>query len=110
MKLEDIRSGLARTPMHRYDDLAARSSSAPPRVHGAYSWWQSPQALPGVPATAHPTDSSLELLYVGIAPANASSQSSLRKRLANHHRSPIGSSTFRRTLTAFLWELSTGTE
>ena len=60
-------------------------------------------ALPGVPGTPHPT-APLELLYVGIAPRDGASRSNLRKRLANHHRSAIGSSTFRLDLAAFLWE------
>ena len=46
----------------------------------------------------------MELLYVGTAPRDAKSKSHLRKRLGNHHRAAIGSSTFRLDLTAFLWE------
>lgn len=91
------------TPMRTYDDLASRSPTAPAKAPGFYAWWQTPGALPGVPGTPHPS-APLELLYVGIAPRDATSKSNLRKRLANHHRSAIGSSTFRLDLAAFLWE------
>lgn len=90
-------------PMHVYDDLAARSRSAPPEVPGFYAWWQTPGALPGVPGSPHPS-APFELLYVGIAPRDGRSKSNLRKRLSNHHRAAIGSSTFRLDLAAFLWE------
>lgn len=103
MTTAEIVAALQATPMRTYDDLASRSLTPPPKVPGFYAWWQTPGALPRVPATPHPT-TPLELLYVGIAPQDATSASSLRKRLANHHRSAIGSSTFRLDLTAFLWE------
>jgi hypothetical protein len=89
--------------MRTYDDLAPRSPTAPPSVPGFYAWWQIPGALPGVPGTPHPL-ARLELLYVGVAPRDAESRSHLRRRLGNHHRAPVGSSTFRLDLAAFLWE------
>lgn len=103
MTATQIAAALQATPMWTYDDLASRSPTAPAKAPGFYAWWQTPNALPTVPGTAHPT-APLELLYVGIAPNNATSKSNLRKRLTNHHRSAIGSSTFRFDLTAFLWE------
>ncbi len=49
----------------------------------------------------------LHLLYVGIAPSSAAGLKArrprnLRRRLRNHCRGPIGSSTLRRSLTALL--------
>lgn len=102
MSVEEIAAALSAQPLHSVDDLASGSPEAPPRVAGFYSWWQLPGALPGVDATPHPAG-DFELLYLGIAPANATSKSSLRKRLAKHHRGAIGSSTFRFCLAAFLW-------
>jgi hypothetical protein len=61
--------------------------------------------LPGVSGVPHPTDPSFELLYVGTVPKDETSKSNLRKRLGNHHRAAIGSSTFRLDLTAFLWQV-----
>lgn len=104
MDIKSIVAGLQAQPFHLYDDLAARSHTAPPATHGLYAWWQSVGALPGVPGTPHPNDPSVELLYVGTAPNGLSSKSHLRKRLGNHHRAAIGSSTFRLDLTAFLWQ------
>lgn len=101
--IAEIVRALQTLPMRSYDELAPRSSTAPPTKQGFYAWWQTPGALPGVPGTAHPS-AKLELLYVGIAPKDAGSRSNLRQRLANHHRAAIGSSTFRLDLTAFLWE------
>ena len=55
--------------------------------------------------TPHPEDPGFELLYVGTAPQDGTSKGDLRKRLDNHHRAAIGSSTFRLDLTAFLWQI-----
>jgi hypothetical protein len=101
----EIVAALQTLPFRRYDNLAARSPTAPPETHGLYAWWQSAEALPGVSGTPHPADPDFELLYVGTAPKDGSSKSNLRKRLGNHHRAAIGSSTFRLDLTAFLWEV-----
>ncbi len=99
-----IVAALQAQPFRSYDDLAAGSLIAPRKTHGLYAWWQATGALPGVPGTPHPTDITVELLYVGTAPKDATSKSNLRKRLGNHHRAAIGSSTFRLDLTAFLWQ------
>jgi hypothetical protein len=103
LTIAEIVAALQATPMRAYDDVASRSLTAPGKVSGFYAWWQTPGALPGVPGTPHPA-APLELLYVGIAPQDATSKSNLRKRLTNHYRSAIGSSTFRLDLTAFLWQ------
>lgn len=100
-----IVEALGLIPMRGYDDLAPRSAQGPPKASGFYAWWQTPAALPAVPGEPHPSeDLDLELLYVGVAPRDARSKSDLRKRLANHHRAAVGSSTFRLDLAAFLWE------
>jgi hypothetical protein len=101
----EIVAALQNLTFRSYDDLAARSSTAPPQHHGLYAWWQSAGALPGFHGTPHPEDSGFELLYVGTAPKDATSKSNLRRRLGNHHRAAIGSSTFRLDLTAFLWQV-----
>lgn len=104
MEVEPVIAALQAVPMRFFDDLATRSPTAPPKGSaGFYAWWQCPDALPGVPGTPHRSE-PLELLYVGIAPVDARSRRSLRERLSNHHRSAIGSSTFRLVLTSFLWE------
>ena len=104
MTIDEVIAALAAQPFHSYTDLGARSPTAPPKAPGLYAWWQTPAALPGVPGTPHPTDPAFELLYFGTAPKDAMSKSNLRKRLGNHHRSAIGSSTFRLDLAAFLWK------
>lgn len=104
MTVDELIAALITPPFHRYDDLAAQSPAAPPATHGLYAWWQVAGALPGIPGTPHPTDPEVELLYVGTAPQDSDSKSHLRKRLSNHHRAAIGSSTFRFALAALLWE------
>ncbi len=99
---QSIAAALTVLPMRAFDDLAVGASGLPPEEHGFYAWWQTPDALPSVAATPHPT-ADLELLYVGIAPRESGSASNLRKRLAKHHRGTIGSSTLRLSLTGFLW-------
>lgn len=99
----EVVDALQALPMRTFGALASRAPDAPPTGPGFYAWWQTPGALPGITATRHPS-AELELLYVGIGPQGAASRSNLRKRLAKHHRGAIGSSTFRFTLTAFLWE------
>jgi hypothetical protein len=103
MSPDAIAAALASLPMRSYDELASRSLTRPPAAPGFYAWWQRPGAVPGVPGTRHPT-AQLELLYLGIAPDSESSKSNLRTRLGQHHHAAVGSSTFRRALTAFLWQ------
>lgn len=103
MMVPDVVAALRRTPMRSYDELAAGSPTAPEQVPGMFAWWQRPGALPGVPGVRHP-EASLELLYVGAAPREVGSRGHLRKSLARMHRGPIGTSTFRFHLSAFLWK------
>jgi hypothetical protein len=103
MDAADIAAALTALPMHAFDDLADDAGSPPPTAAGFYAWWQTPDALPGVIATPHPS-TDLELLYVGIAPGKATSARKLVDRLGNHHSGAIGSSTLKFSVTAFLWE------
>ena len=77
-----------------------------PRLAGVYAWWFS-KVPDGVPHEGVIERDNLLLLYVGIAPRRPSavggvSKRTLRNRLLNHCRGPIGSSTLRRTLVAIL--------
>jgi hypothetical protein len=75
-----------------------------PKTHGVYAWWMSPEAIPGLQGPAHPAE-QLELLYVGIAPKDAQSKATLRSRIRGQHLGGnIGSSTFRQSLAALLFE------
>lgn len=77
-----------------------------PERPGFYAWWVVPGGLPGVPYHPHPNrKADLGLLYVGIAPNSATSQQTLRSRvLKNHLGGNTGSSTFRFSLAALLFE------
>lgn len=60
--------------------------------------------MPGVPTTPHRSE-PVGLLYVGIAPRDATSGAELRSRLCKQHiGGNVGSSTFRFGLAALLWE------
>jgi hypothetical protein len=76
----------------------------PPDASGFYAWWAD-AVIPGVPLEPHPEDPSVGLLYVGIAPRDASSSQTVRGRvIGNHLQGNTGSSTFRFTLAALLLE------
>jgi len=76
-----------------------------PSLPGFYAWWAATLALPDVPLSPHPQVGELGLLYVGIAPGNASSSQTVRSRVIKNHLSGnLGSSTFRFTLAALLRE------
>ncbi|WP_181780405.1 GIY-YIG nuclease family protein [Pseudonocardia pini] len=70
-------------------------STQAPAASGLYAWWASPLVLPELIGPAHPTESDLRLLYVGLA-------TKLRSRLASNHLRRSGSSTLRRTLAGLL--------
>lgn len=81
-----------------------QARSLAPAEPGLYSWWAEPTSLPPeVPRILNPARRRA-LLYVGIAPASATSRGSLAKRLRVHTKGAIGSSTFRRGLAALLYE------
>jgi hypothetical protein len=76
-----------------------------PADPGFYTWWTVTTGGLAVPPAPHPTDRTLRLLYVGIAPARITSNANLRSRVIGQHiGGNLGSSTFRRSLAALLWE------
>lgn len=76
-----------------------------PDEPGFYAWWCNEDALPhSVPAVQHP-ELPLDLLYAGIAPDKVGSEGNLAKRLRQHTKGAIGSSTFRLGLASLLWEV-----
>lgn len=92
---------LVREPLHAIQE--AKSAAGVPADSGFYAWWVTPDALPDVPVTAHPLE-PYGLLYVGIAPRNATSAATLRSRLCRQHiGGNVASSTFRFGLAALLW-------
>lgn len=75
-----------------------------PELPGVYAWWIQDGVLPDVPTAPHPTEPR-GLLYVGIAPSRESSPATLRSRILQQHiGGNVGSSTFRRSLAALLFE------
>jgi hypothetical protein len=77
-----------------------------PEVGGVYAWWFS-KIPPKVCIDGTKLIQGRRLLYVGIAPRKPSpteeaGKRTLRDRLLNHCRGPIGSSTLRRTLATLL--------
>ncbi len=75
-----------------------------PERSGLYAWWMSPGAVPDVKGPEHPA-APFELLYVGIAAKNAESRATLRSRIRGQHLAGnIGSSTFRQSLAALLFQ------
>lgn len=70
-----------------------------PRQKGLYSWWMTPDSIPGLSGKAHPIRSDLQLLYVGIA---SRPTSDLRKRLTTHIGGTSRRSTQRLSLAAVL--------
>jgi hypothetical protein len=72
-----------------------------PDQSGIYGWWFR-SFPPGVPDEGTLQSDLGHLLYIGIAPNGPKSSRTLRNRLRNHIRGPIGSSTLRRTLASLL--------
>lgn len=84
--------------------LRPEADGGVPDAAGFYAWWVRPDALPHVPGAPHPSE-PYGLLYVGIAPSRATSSATLRSRLLGQHiGGNVGSSTFRRSLAALLFE------
>lgn len=72
-----------------------------PESPGIYGWWFR-SFPPDVPEEETLQSGLGHLLYIGIAPNGPKSSRTLRDRLRNHIRGPIGSSTLRRTLASLL--------
>lgn len=89
------------TPLRIINDLRCVPSEP-----GVYGWWF--DAVPkGIPFDRAPEFNGRRLLYVGIAPHRPSgsgkvSKSNLRRRLRQHCKGPIRTSTLRRSLAAVL--------
>lgn len=99
MSIEDVVDQLAAPKIWmRRADILERSSPVP-RTPGIYAWYLSTNAVwaDAAPRIVH---SGYALMYVGIAPARRNSTSNLRKRLRQHCRGNLKSSTLRRTLAA----------
>lgn len=76
-----------------------------PKRGGSYAWWIRTGALPAVPTLPHRTEAGWSLLYIGIAPGRAGSAATLASRIGGQHiGGNTGSSTFRLSLAAFLFE------
>jgi hypothetical protein len=74
-----------------------------PAAPGFYCWWSRRGAIGGLPDVAHPRESDLSLLYVGISPGREGSRQTIRSRvIGNHLKGNVGSSTFRLALAALL--------
>jgi hypothetical protein len=100
VETERVVDELLGLPMARIEEARI----AAPEKPGSYAWWCDRSAIPPkLPAPPHPTE-PYNLLYVGIAPSGPRSASNLRRRLRQHTSANIGSSTFRFSLTALLWQ------
>jgi hypothetical protein len=73
-------------------DQARRALPARP---GLYTWWTTPDVLPGFVSPPHPCEPNRRLLYLGIA-------TNLRRRIGQNHLRRSGTSTLRRTLAGLL--------
>jgi hypothetical protein len=99
-----VAEALQRQPSTVADAHRDPADGGLPRAPGLYAWWVAPGAIAGVEGPAHPTE-DLELLYVGIAPKGPASTATLRSRIRGQHLGGnIGSSTFRQSLAALLFE------
>ncbi len=67
-----------RQPPVTVESALNTAHSALPAGGGFYGWWIVEGALPSVQGPPHPTVPGLRLLYVGIAPRNAASSSTIR--------------------------------
>ncbi len=105
LDIEEVIGALSADPVDPIRARATPKAGGVPAVHGLYAWWTERGSVPGVPGNPHPRLRRLDLLYVGIAPKDASSASNLRKRVVSQHLSGnTGSSTLRLTLAALLLE------
>jgi hypothetical protein len=102
----DFIEALSSSPVKISEARRAEENGGIPDEPGLYAWWlASPDALPAVPAPAHRTEPGLVLLYVGVAPKDATSRERLRSRVLKRHvSSGLADSTFRRSLAALLWQ------
>jgi hypothetical protein len=94
---------LEATPVTVLSATSSEAEGGVPAKPGLYAWWVQHGSLAGVPDRQHPSDPTLDLLYVGISPRDADSHQNLRLRLlGNHIGGNVGSSTFRYVLASLL--------
>jgi len=75
-----------------------------PDRQGLYAWYCDYRLVPDAQPRL-PDPIGWNLLYVGIAPSRSTSKATLRSRvLGQHLGGNVGSSTFRLSLAALLWE------
>lgn len=83
----------------------AEDPSIVPKQPGIYGWWFDDALIDRLPMSESLLLAGRRLLYVGIAPNGArrtTGRRTLRDRLKNHCRGPIGSSTLRRTVASLV--------
>jgi hypothetical protein len=96
-------SALIRAPVELTVVRAPETEGGIPALPGLYAWWVKAGALPVVPPMPHPSAPGWNLLYIGIAPRNDLSPTTIRSRvLTQHLGGSTGSSTFRLSLAALL--------
>jgi hypothetical protein len=104
MTVDDLVAHLRDSPVHPDVARLNPAQGGVPNEPGVYAWWSDEDALPGVSLPKGAGDDRW-LLYIGIAPSRPGSRQALRGRVCgNHLRGNIGSSTFRRSLAALLWQ------
>ena len=93
---------LAPSRLYGVEELRAAPTLIPAE-RGVYGWWFD-RPPPDVPIDGTEVASGWRLLYVGVAGRRSDGSRTLRKRLANHVRGPVATSTLRRTLAVLLAE------
>jgi predicted GIY-YIG superfamily endonuclease len=82
--------------LHTSPQRPSAAEAHVPAGSGLYAWWITSEQLPGITGPGHPTDASMQLLYVGIA-------RNLHDRVVKRHiRGGTASSTLRRSLASLL--------
>lgn len=99
----EIIQSLLASPVSLDAEFNALSTGKLPDAPGLYAWWVKPNALVGLTGLADSQNGLLALLYVGTAPRNQRSQSTIRTRIVGEHlRGNTNSSTFRYSLASLL--------
>lgn len=99
----EIVDALQRTPLLTVSQVRS-ALDREPDTRGTYAWWlTTPEELPSVPATPHPSE-PVGLLYVGIGPDSENSKRKLRDRFNDHTKRNTGNSTLRLILAGLLFE------
>jgi hypothetical protein len=102
-RVQSVIEQLQAVPTRLPNAVRREADGGLPSQPGLYAWWGAPGLLPGIHGPAHPLVPGVELLYVGIAPDDPSSQQTVRTRVMRNHARRTGQSTLRRGLAALLW-------